>query len=63
MEQYPKKLVTRILEICAAFALGAFLLKLGVAYIKEIWPILLVIAAVIAAAVIGYRIYKNNVKW
>ena len=63
MEQYPKKLETRILELCAAFALGTFLLRLGIAYLKEIWHILLVIAVVIAAVTIAYRLYKSNLKW
>ena len=62
MEEKPKKWIIRLLEWAAMFALAAFLLRLGVAYIKEIWWILLIIAGVVAAVVIAYRVYKFHVK-
>lgn len=62
MENQPKKWITRLLEWAAMFALAAFLLRLGVAYIKEIWWILLILAAVVSAVVIAYRLYKNKVQ-
>lgn len=58
MEYQPKKLITRILEFAAVFALSAFLLRLGVLYLKEIRWALLIIALLTAAAVVGYRIWK-----
>ena len=55
----PKRLITRILEFAALFALSAFLLRLGVAYLREIWWAL----AIIIGGIAGYRIYKNKVQW
>jgi len=62
MEQ-PKKLITKILEFAALFALSAFLIKLAVCFVLEIWWVLLIIAIVTAGSVIGYRIWKNKAKW
>ncbi len=62
----PKKLITRILESCALLALSAFLLRLAVAYLLEIWVYLLVIVVIAALGVIGWRIYKfyrSQGKW
>lgn len=63
MEREPKRFVIRLLEVCAGIALGAFLLWKAVQVIQEIWWILLIIAGVIVVAVIGYRIWKNHIKW
>ena len=63
MENQPKKLITRILEFAGLFALSAFLLRLAVCYILEIWPVLLIIAIVIAGIVVGYRVWKNRARW
>ena len=62
----PKKLITRILESCALLALSAFLLRLAVAYLLEIWVYLLIIVVIAALGVIGWRIYKfyrSQGKW
>jgi hypothetical protein len=62
----PKKLITRIVEACALLALSAFLLRLAVAYLLEIWVYLLVIAVIAIAGVIGWRVYKfyrSQGKW
>ena len=63
MEYQPKKLITRILEFAAACALAAFLIRLGVHYILEIWPFLTILAAVIAGIIVAYRLWKNKAKW
>ncbi|MCL1976235.1 MAG: hypothetical protein FWG61_08765 [Firmicutes bacterium] len=63
MEHQPKKLITRILEFAGLFALSAFLLKLGVAYLKEIWVGLLIIAGIAGIAIVGYRIWKIRARW
>ncbi len=63
MDEKPKKLITRILEFAGLFALSAFLLKLAVCYILDIWPVLLIIAIIIAAAVIGWRVWQNRIRW
>ena len=53
---YPKNLITQILE--AAFM--AFLIKTAVGWILEIWPVLLVIAIIITAIIIGFRIWRHK---
>ena len=40
-------------------ALSAFLLRLSVAYLLEIWVYLLVIVIIVTAGVIGWRVYKH----
>jgi hypothetical protein len=59
----PKKLITRILEFAGLFALAAFLMRLGVCYLLQIWPVLLITAIVIAATAIGFHVWKNGAKW
>ena len=63
MDREPKKLITRILEFAALFALAMFLLNLGAAYLQEVWWILLIVAAVVGAIVIGYRVWRGRSGW
>lgn len=51
------------METAVLLALSAFLLRLAVCYILEIWPILLIIAIVTAGIAVGYRVWKNRAKW
>ena len=54
------------MEFCALLALSAFLLRLAVAYLLEIWTYLLIIAIIAAVCVIGWRVYRyyhNLGKW
>jgi len=46
-------------EFCALLTLSAFLLRLAVAYLLEIWAYLLIIVVIVIAAVIGWRVYKH----
>jgi len=62
MENQPRRLITRILEFAGLFALSAFLLRLGVAYLREIWQVLLIIAGVIVVGTFAYRLWKRN-RW
>ena len=65
MEERPKKLIIRLLEAAAIFALAMFLIKLGVAYLLSVWGVLVIIAVLAAGGVIGFRIWKhkNGQKW
>lgn len=63
MEREHKKIIIRILELAGLFALSAFLIRLGIAYLKEIWPVLLIVAVIVAGVIIGFRVYKNKVNW
>ena len=56
----PKKFTSRMLELAGLFALSAFLVRLGVYYLLEVWPYLLVIAILVIAGVIGWRVYKRR---
>jgi hypothetical protein len=59
----PRSIIKRILECAALFALSAFLIRLGVCWLTDIWRILLAIAAVTAAAVVGWRLWRSKRKW
>jgi hypothetical protein len=63
MEPRPKRLIQKLVEYAALFALTAYLLRLGVCYLKSIWWILIILIAVPAIAVIGFRIWKNRTWW
>ncbi|MEY8392574.1 hypothetical protein AALA98_14655 [Lachnospiraceae bacterium 45-W7] len=52
----PKRLITRILEAAFMLALAAYLIRSAAYWLLEVWPILLTIAIIVAAAVIGFRI-------
>lgn len=56
----PKRLITRILEFAGLFALSAFLIRLGVYYLLEAWPYLLITAIVVLIVIGGWRIYKHR---
>lgn len=62
----PKKFSSRMLELAGLFALSAFLVRLGVYYLLEVWPYLLIGAILMLAIIIGWRVYKhrkNMGKW
>lgn len=62
----PKKFSSRMLELAGLFALSAFLVRLGVYYLLEVWPYLLIGAILVLAIIIGWRVYKhrkNMGKW
>ena len=59
-EPTERGLLSRIVESVIIFAILAFALKLGVDTIVSVKIPLLIIAVIICAAVIGYRIYKHK---
>ena len=56
----PKKFSSRMLELAGLFALSAFLVRLGVYYLLEVWPYLLIGVILMLAIMIGWRIYKHR---
>ncbi len=56
----PKKLLDRIFETCVILAISAFLLRLAVYYILEIWPYLLAAAVLILICVIIWRVWRHG---
>lgn len=62
----PRRMLDRIFEFCAVLALSAFLLRLAVCYLLEIWPYLLAAATIVLIGIIGWRVYKfyhSQGKW
>jgi hypothetical protein len=59
----PKKLIARFLEFAAMFALGCFLIRLGVRYLLEIWWIVMIVLGVLFVGAIALRMWQNRPKW
>jgi len=62
VDREPKRIIIRILEYAALFALAMFLVHLGVAYLKDVWWILLILAAIVTGIVIVYRVWRGRTK-
>ncbi len=56
----PRKPITRILEFAGLFALSAFLIRLGVYYLLEVWPYILIAAVIVIAIIAGWRVFKHG---
>lgn len=56
----PKRLVTKILETAFMLALSAYLIKSAAYWLLEVWPILLTIAIIVTAIIIGFRIWRHK---
>lgn len=56
----PKRFIERVFEFCAILALSAFLLRLAVTYILEVWPYLLAAAVIALICVIGWRVWRHG---
>lgn len=54
----PKGLLNRLLECAFMFLLSIVLIRAGINILIEIWPVLLIIAAILLAVIIGWRIWK-----
>ena len=63
MDYQPKKLITKVLEFAAVFALAAYLIRLGVGFIFAVWPVLIALAIVTIGSIVGFRIWKTKAKW
>lgn len=60
MDNQPKRWLERLLEAAIIFALSAYLIKLAVCYLSQVWPTLVIIATVLIVGVIAYRIWKRK---
>lgn len=58
---YPpeKNWLSRFLEAAFVFALAAYLIRIGVNFIIEVYPVLLAIAAVVLLSVVILHIWKH----
>ncbi|WP_304818184.1 hypothetical protein [Faecalibaculum rodentium] len=54
----PKGLLNRLLECAFMFLLSIVLIRAGINILIEIWPVLLIIAVILLAVIIGWRIWK-----
>lgn len=63
MDIRPKRLITRLLESAAMFALAAFLIRLGINIVMEIWWMAPILAAIVGGGWIAYRTWKNRGRW
>lgn len=54
----PKGLLNHLLECAFIFLLSTLLIRAGTSILTEIWPVLLIIAAILFAAIIIWRIWK-----
>lgn len=62
----PRRFLDLVLEICVVLALCAFLLRLAVYFLQQIWQYLLIAAIAAIIAAIGWRVYKfyhSQEKW
>ena len=56
----PGRWLSYLFEATVIIAASGYLIRLGVQFFLEVWWVLLVIAAMIAGAAIGWRIWKNR---
>lgn len=56
----PKKLITKVLEFCFLLALCCFLINTAMHWLLDVWPVLLTIAIIAAAIVIGFCIWRHR---
>ena len=59
----PKSFISRLLECAFLFLLSVILIRMGIDILTEIWPALAIIAAILLAFVIAFRIWKYLGKW
>ena len=60
MENQPKRWLERLLESAVILALSAFLIKLALCWLYAVWPILAIIATVVAVGVVASRIWRRR---
>lgn len=61
-----KGFLTRLLECAFLFLLSVILIQMGIDILTEIWLVLAIIAAILLAFVIAFRIWKylrDTGKW
>lgn len=65
MDREPKSWITKFLEIAIMFAIAAYLIRLGVCFLSQVWPAIVIIVTLILTGIIAYRLWKkkNDTKW
>ena len=65
MNKEPKSLISTLLGIMISFAAAMFLLRFGIYYLLDVWPVIAIIVTLIAVGIVIYRIWKskNDTKW
>ena len=55
----PKGFFTRAIEAVITFVVCVWLIKFGIGMLEEIWGWILLIAALVIAAVVGWKLYRH----
>lgn len=65
MDREPKSWIMKFLEASVMFVIAAYLIKLGVRFISQVWPVIVIIATLILTGIVIYRLWKrkNDTKW
>jgi hypothetical protein len=63
MDKEPKRLIARMAEFAAMFALSVFLVRLAICWLAEIWWILTILCAIAIGGIIGWRVWKHKGNW
>ena len=65
MDNRPRRLIEVIFEACILFAIGAYLLRLGLCYLYQIRYALLIIGIIAILGIIGVRVchYRRSQRW
>ena len=66
MEKTPKEaqsVKAKIMEAALTFFLAVFLIYIGVRLLLEVWWVLILLAAVVMAAIISYRVWRSRRRW
>lgn len=60
MDYQPKSIISRILEFSVLLLLSAFIIRLAVCFIMEVWWELIIVALVVVGGLALYRIWKHK---
>ena len=60
MQNQPQRWLERRMESAVILALSAFLIKRALCWLFAVWPILAIIATVVAVGVVAYRIWRRR---
>ena len=60
MDNQPKRWLERILEAAIVIAISAYLIRLAACYFVQALPVIIVVAALVTAGLVAYRIWKRR---
>lgn len=60
MDNQPKRWLERLLEATIILAISAYLIRLAACYFVQALPVLIIVATLVIAGVVVYRIWKHK---